>query len=130
LTGQINEHLYRTTDPRLSSLGGLAIGHDGNIWFSQTNPVQDGMNVYVRRVMRVDPSSVVFSGVGQSHDVSVTESYYHDAWTASTSDPGVATVMQGNPQSVFAIESTGPGSATITIADAKHNDFQVQVTVH
>src|SRR5215472_12920386 len=40
LTGAIKEYLYPTTDRYVSFLGGLAIGKDGNVWFSQTNPVQ------------------------------------------------------------------------------------------
>ena len=129
LSGKIVEHLYPTTNRFLSFLGGLAIGNDGNVWFSQTNPVQDGVNVYVRLRMLVTPPSLTFPGVNQSQDVTVSEDDYAGMWTATTSNPAVATVQQGSNSNVFTITSTGPGTASITISDLRNNYFVVPVTV-
>jgi virginiamycin B lyase len=129
LTGKITEYLYQTTNQHLSFLGGLAVGPDGNVWFSQTNPVQDGMNVYLRLQLLVKPSSVTFPAIGHSREVRVFESDYASGWTASTSDDEVATVRPGPESNGFTITATGSGSATITISDERGNYFPVTVTV-
>jgi hypothetical protein len=129
LTGKVVEHLYPTTNRFISFLGGLAFASDGNVWFSQTNPVQDGMNVYVRALLVVKPSSLNFPGVNQSQNVTVTETDYPGTWKASTSNPAVATVKQGSSPNIFVIKSTGAGKATITVSDSTHNYFNVAVTV-
>jgi streptogramin lyase len=129
LTGHIFERLYPTPDRFVSFLGGLAYGNDGNIWFSQTNPVQDGVGVFERHIIDVDPPRVKLRGVGQSTDVTVTEKYHAGGWSAVTSDPSVATVAQGRSSNVFTIGAVGAGTAIVTISDSKDNDFEVPVTV-
>lgn len=129
LTGQIYERLYPTPDRFISFLGGLAYGKDGNIWFSQTNPIQDGIGVFERHDLDVNPPRVKLRSVGQTMDVTVTERYHDGGWTAVTSDPSIATVAQGGNSNVFTITAVGAGTAIVTISDSKDNDFEVPVTV-
>jgi streptogramin lyase len=128
-TGTVTEHKYPTNDPFDSYLGGIVRGADGNLWFTQTPQDNGSINVYVRLVLFVTPSSVNFSGIGQTKNVSVSESDYAGSWTAATSNPAIATVAQGSPSNVFVITSTGSGTATITVSDSKHNYFNVVVSV-
>jgi len=51
------------------------------------------------------------------------------AWTATSSNTGVATVAQGSPASHFTVTSVAAGSAKITVSDAVGNSFVVHVTV-
>ena len=129
LTGKIEEHLYPTPNRFVSYLGGLAIGTDGNIYFSQTNPVQDGVGVFLRLDVDVRPARVNFSGIGESRDLTVTETHHVGGWTASTSNSNVATVAQGGAQNIFTVTATGSGTATISISDSRSNEFDVPVTV-
>ncbi len=128
LTGHITEWLYPTPDRFVSYLGGLAYGKDGNVYFSQTNPIQDGVGVFLRHELDVTPASLTLRTVGQSKSVTVTEHLYSGPWNGSTSDPNVATVSAGS-SNTFVIQATGAGSAIITISDPKDNNFELPVTV-
>jgi len=130
LTGHIAERLYPTSDRFVSFLGGLAEGTDGNIYFSQTNPVQDGVGVFLRHIIDVNPPKVRLGGVGQSAIVTVTEKFHSGGWNATTSDSNVATVSQGQNQNEFSIQAIGSGTAVVTISDSKDNDFEIPVTVN
>lgn len=127
--GKIVEHKYPTNDPFDSYLGGVALGDDGNLWFTQTTQDNGSLDVYVRLVLTVLPSTVNFSGVGRTQNITVSESAYSGSWTATTSNPAVATVTQGSPSDIFVITSTGTGLAAITVSDSKHNYFNVAVSV-
>jgi virginiamycin B lyase len=127
-SGKITEYRYPASNSDDSYLGGLAIGADGNVWFVQTTG-DDGIDAYVRLVLVATPGSVAFSGIDESQDVSITETDYSGTWTATTSNPGVATVAQGTIPNVFVISSTGAGSATITVVDSRHNSLAVAVSV-
>lgn len=129
LTGKIKEWLYPTSDRFVSFLGGLAYGKDGNVYFSQTNPVQDGVGVFLRHRIDVDPPRVTLRSIGETTNLTVTERNFLGTWAATSSDPGVATVSPGNSSNVFTVQATGPGTAIVTISDSKDNDFEIPVTV-
>ena len=123
-TGVFHEFSIPTVGSRPD---GIAIGPDGNLWFGETQA--DKIGVYVRLVISVSPSSINFSGNGQNQTLTVGEKKYHGAWSATTSNPSVASVMQGNQPNMFVVTSVGSGTATIDVADTKHNDFPVPVSV-
>lgn len=101
-------------------------GPDRNLWMTM-NGYKVG--VYIRLRIDVSPSSISFSGAGQSQTLVVNETNYNGTWTASTSNPSVATVVPGSRSDEFVVTAVGSGSAAIDITDRYHNDFPVPVTV-
>lgn len=102
-----------------------ASGSDGNIY---TLAYREGDIVArVLDVMKATPSSLKMSA-GTSEDFTVTERHYAGSWSATTSDPGVATV---SPVSggVFQVTAVGNGSATLTVDDEIGNSLPVSITV-
>lgn len=98
---------------------------DNNYWFWSDGDA----GVYVRLLMSASPSSISFSGVGQSQDVVITEKSYGGSWTAGTGDSNIATVAQGQKANTFIVTSVGSGSTKISISDSKSNTLLVPVAV-
>lgn len=99
-------------------------GRDGNLWFANYNDVE----VLIRLVLSVQPSSITFTGNGQQQTITVSETKYTGGWTATSLNPTVATVAPAS-QNTFTVTSVGSGSTSIDVADSKNNDFLVSVTV-
>jgi streptogramin lyase len=102
----------------------IAAGPDGNVWMAGGS----AMEIYILRQLRVTPKTLSFSGTGQTDDISVTEQKT-DAWTASSSNNGVASVSTTDDPHAFAVESIGKGSCTISVKDAVGNTCRVSVSV-
>jgi virginiamycin B lyase len=103
----------------------IAAGPDGNLWVSNHAAT---INVFIYRDLDVSPSSLSFSGAGQSAQITVTESG-KSTWTVKTTNPGVATVAHGRKAGEYVVTSTGVGTCKIVVADQLQNFFNVQVTV-
>ena len=126
--GQITEHKYPAANQFESSLGGIAGGLDGNLWFTQSNG-SGSVNVFIRRVLAVFPSTIMFSMIDQSRTISISETLYAGPWTATTSDSTVATVRRGPMSNLFVVTAAGSGNATISVSDSTNNSFAVPVSV-
>src|SRR5207253_8441935 len=74
---------------------GVAHGPDGNNWFTGSIGSTSAVFVKIRLLMNVAPSSLNFTAPGQTQTITVTEQNYPGAWTAQSSNPGVATVAPG-----------------------------------
>jgi streptogramin lyase len=108
----------------------VAVGPDGNLWyFWYSSPNRGGIGVDVLRDLSVSPTSVNI-GVGQSQTIIAFERGRPTGpLNASTSNPAVATVSPGSGDT-FIVTAQGIGSATIRIADSRHNFVRVSVAVH
>lgn len=104
--------------------GGIAKGPDNNIWFGEAQYLA----VYIRLVLSVTPSTISFTGVGQTQTLTVSETKYKGPWTASSLNPAVATVAPAS-SNTFTVTAVGTGSTSIDVSDSKKNDFLVSVTV-
>jgi len=107
------------------SLNWIALGPDGNMWF--TLEAKNEIGVYVINKMSVVPTSLTLQ-VGQVSSVTVSEQHYTGAWTAASSNDNVATVAPG-PPSVFNVTGVSTGTCTVTISDSMENSVPVVVTV-
>jgi virginiamycin B lyase len=103
---------------------GIAAGPDGNIWALDTLGKTD---VYIINILSVSPKTLTFTSHGQTLNLTVTEPGT-TAWTATSSNVGVATVKQGTSANVFNVTSVAHGTCTVTIS-AMNNSFPVKVTV-
>lgn len=103
----------------------FALGHDGNWW---TTTQTGHIDVYVLKVLSVSPSSIAFTGKGQNKNLTVAEAGV-TAWTASSTQPSVATVAPGTASNVFVVTSVGSGKCVVIVQDSIGNSFQVKVTV-
>ncbi|HEY5095903.1 MAG TPA: hypothetical protein VII69_12380 [Candidatus Eremiobacteraceae bacterium] len=102
----------------------LTAGPDGNMWANDSLGKTD---IYIINPLGVSPSSVTFH-VGNTQNLTVTEKGT-TAWTATSSNPGVASVAQGSPSNKFVLTANGLGNTTVTIKDAIGNSFAVKVKV-
>lgn len=129
LSGACKElaHQAKWTEP-----GAIATGPDGNLWFtgyplrSRTTPK---IGVYIVRVLLAIPATLTFTSPGQTQLVTISEANYTGTWTASSSDPTIATVTATSKSNVFQVMAVGIGSATIIIADQDQNSRGVPVVV-
>jgi virginiamycin B lyase len=103
---------------------GLAAGPDGNVWGIDTAGKTD---VFIINPLGVNPSSVTFH-VNNTQTLTVTEKGT-SAWTATSSNPGVASVANGGQANQFVLTGHGLGSTNVTIKDAIGNSFVVKVKV-
>lgn len=103
---------------------GISAGPDGNIWALDTLGKTD---IYILHVLSVSPKTLTFTGHPQTQNITVTEPGT-TAWTAVSSNTGVATVVQGTPANVFKVTSVAHGTCNITVS-AMFNSFVVKVTV-
>jgi streptogramin lyase len=106
-------------------LYGLALGPDGNFWITSQ---QGHIDVYIRNVLTVTPSTLTFTGDGQMQSLTVKEPGT-SFWSASSSDVKCATVAKGKNNKTFNVTSVGPGPCTVTIKDKIGNSFPVTVYV-
>jgi len=121
-------HTVTSFTPPLSSGArpyAVAAGPDGNIWMDS---VGDDVDVLVLAPMKVTPTKLVFSGTGLTMTVTVSEKGV-SSWTASSSDPAVATVAQGSSASKFDVTSVAAGTCKVKISDSGGNSVSVKVTV-
>lgn len=114
---------------KMSRASAVALGPDGNEWFSGSVGSASAVFVHVRLLMNVSPSPVSFGAPGQTQPITVTEDKYSSSWTAQSSDSGVATVAPGSSNDTFVVTATGQGTCTVTVSDAKGNSFLVPVSV-
>ena|SRR5579864_5495662 len=103
----------------------FANGPDGNVWFTVTTP---NVGIYITQAMKLVPLSATIS-VGAQQTITVTEKSYTGSWTASTSKPAVATVMQGGSSDQFVVTGNAAGSCKITIKDSMGNSAPASITV-
>lgn len=103
----------------------VAAGPDGNVWMDS---VGGDIDVLVIDPMKVVPTKLTFPGTGQMMTVTVSEKGVA-SWTASSSNPGVATVVQGGTASTFDVTSVGAGTCKVKISDSVGNSVSVKVTV-
>jgi len=105
--------------------GFMALGGDGNIWFTQgsTNDVA----VYVRHILSVNPSSLQLKA-GQQATLTATETGGLTTLGAISSNPAIASVAPAG-SNTFTVTGVASGSCTITVMDHKKNTFPVPVTV-
>jgi len=103
----------------------LVLGPDKNFWVQESDAKTD---VFIPNPLTVSPSSVNFTGTGQTQNLTVTENGTA-AWTAKSTSPGVCSVAQGNKANVFVATSVGAGTTKITIADAIGNSYVVSCKV-
>lgn len=104
---------------------GLTAGPDNNVWALDTKGFAD---VYILHVISVAPTTLTFTANGQHQNIVTTEKGT-TAWTATTTNPAVATVAQGSPATTFVVTSVGSGVCHIIVTDSVANSFQVKVTV-
>jgi virginiamycin B lyase len=119
-------HYHQIPGPvETNNAPGIAGGPDGNIWFTHLTTV----GVYIEKVLAVSPSSITFTGPGQTVAISITENKYQGVWTAVSSNTSVATVAPGSGPTNFNVTSVGSGACVVTVSDAVGNSFNVNVTV-
>jgi virginiamycin B lyase len=104
--------------------GALALAPDGNFWMAGNGQ----MDVFLFNILTVKPNNVTLSGPGATTTVDVKEPGM-TAWTATSSDPSIATIAQGATNSQFVITAVATGSCIMTIADAIGNSALVSVVV-
>lgn len=103
----------------------LALGPDGNFWIaSETGHI----DVFILKVLSVNPAIIGFGFIGQQQTVTVAEQGTKK-WTASSSNTAVATVAQGTPGNKFVVTAIGSGSCTVTLKDKIGNRIGVPVSV-
>lgn len=107
----------------------VALGPDGNDWFSGAIGATSAVFVRIRLIMNVSPSQLSFSAPGQSQMITVSEQHYAGTWTAASSNAGIATVAQGNSGNSFLVTAVSKGTCTVTVSDKKGNSFPVPVSV-
>jgi hypothetical protein len=74
------------------------------------------------------PSTLSFNGTGLTQTFSAIDFSYSGAFTATSSDPKIATVKAASANS-FTVQSTGPGVATITVSESNGKTATCTVTV-
>jgi len=127
-TGACKELAFQT---RWTEPGAIATGPDGNLWFTGY-PIHGNtpkIGVYIIRVLSATPSTLTFTSPGQTQPETIGEAHYTGTWTASSSNPTIATVMATSKSNVFQVMAVGIGSTTITIADQDQNSIEVPVVV-
>lgn len=112
--------------PGTNGAGTLALGSDGNVWFTQFQ--NNAIAVFIRHVLTVSPTSLALQ-VGQTATLTASESGASGPLEAGTSNPAVATVASAG-SNTFTVTAVGQGSATVTVRDHRNNDFPVPVIVH
>ena len=110
--------------PSYSAVSTIAAGPDDNIWTNANAHI----DVYVLKVLTVNPKHLTFTTVGQMLSFKVSE-VGTTHWTAQSSNTAVATVAQGNISRKFNVTATGSGRCVITVSDAIGNLINVKVTV-
>jgi VCBS repeat-containing protein len=108
-------------------LNSLTTGPDGNLWVDTVGGTPD-VDVLVSDPLTVKPNVFSFSAVGQSSTLTVKQTGTTH-WTATSSNPAVATVVPGGTNATFTVRATGVGSCKITISDGSGNSVAVNVTV-
>jgi virginiamycin B lyase len=103
---------------------GITPGPDGNMWALDSTGHTD---VYILNVLGVLPASINFH-ISNVQTLTVTEKGT-TSWTATSSNPGVATVVQGSSANKFTVTAVGLGSTNVTVKDAIGNSFVVKVKV-
>jgi streptogramin lyase len=124
------QQFYSLKGPDITG-NAIITGPDGNIWFTEyfDGNESGAIGVYIRKVLKVSPSSVTFTGIGQTADLSAKEKGFDGSLTAATSNSAVATVTNGTSKDTFVVTAVGSGSATVTIADDEKNTYPVSVSV-
>jgi hypothetical protein len=102
----------------------LAAGPDNNIWAGSLS----GTETYLLRTMTASPSEFSVK-VGQSVDVTVSETNYSGTWTASTPNPPLVSLNPNSQNGQFHITGLAPGNTTVVIVDSMFNSIPVTVTV-
>src|SRR5215472_3212189 len=127
----IGEYNYKSQTvtgyiPPQSFAGPLSMiaGPDENVWTSAGQNV----DVYVLKVLTVNPKTLRFTGIGQQLSFRVTETGTSH-WSAQSSNLAVATVAQGGNQRTFVVTAVGSGKCVITVSDTIGNLINVKVTV-
>ncbi len=108
----------------------LTTAPDGNVWFAY-NGVDShaGLGAYVRMSMTITPSSVAFSGVGQTQLIKIAEANYSGTWSVASTNTSVVQVVSRPAPNEALLKATGPGKASVTVTDSKANFYDVTVTV-
>jgi virginiamycin B lyase len=104
----------------------VTLGPDGNMWVVTVHGGH--VDAYIRNPLDVSPTSLTFNGIGQQLELAVSQ-HGTTSWTSSSSNPLVATVVQGSNAGTFNVTSVGAGTCKIEIADAIGNFVKVNVTV-
>lgn len=107
----------------------IAAGSDGNLWF--TGGYNYKLSVYIRDVITTTPSSITFTGVGQSVKLVISETSYTGSWSVTSSNTSVATVtpVATTPPNTYVVKSVGAGTASLTVSDTIGNSIKVPVKV-
>lgn len=103
----------------------IALGPDKNFWGQESDGKTD---VFITLPLTVSPSSLNFSGTGQTSNLNVSEPNT-PSWTATSTSPGVCSVAPGNKASVFVVTAAGVGTTKITVKDNVGNSFVVSCKV-
>jgi len=103
----------------------FAAGPDGNIWFTNDNA---DIGVRVQLAITLTPLSATIAPGGQQ-TITVSETHYAGAWTASSANTGIATVAPGLTANTFTVTGVAAGKVKITISDSKGNSAVVVITV-
>jgi hypothetical protein len=77
----------------------------------------------------VNPTSLSFTAVGQTQTFTAQEMVYTNPFTATSSNPSVATLSPGSSYGSFTVTAVAAGSATITVKDSNGNSTTVAVGV-
>ena len=108
-------------------IGDLTFDADHNIWLTDWS--NERIDVYISHPLSVSPSTIILSGPGQEQTIQVSESAFSKQWSATSSDPGVCSVVGGSTRGSFTVTSVGVGTATVAVSDTRQNTFDVSVTV-
>jgi hypothetical protein len=107
----------------------MTLGPDFNLWLQDGSSNQN-IAVCTIRVLTVKRATVTLS-VGGQQALSVSEmQYMKPSFTATSSNPDVASVPSGSSPSKFNVTGTGTGSCSITISDTRGNSTSIPVTVN
>ena len=118
---------FRTYVPPYSSgtIAEIAAGPDKNIWAAESD---NKIDVYITAPLTSSPASVKFTGIGQTQNLTISEAGT-SSWKATSTDPTICTVAQGNQADIFVVTAVATGTTRITVKDAIGNSIHVPCKV-
>jgi streptogramin lyase len=111
----------------LGFISSIAAGPDGNVWALDQGGGSPAIDVYIRNELAVVPSSLTLTS-GQNATLKATYTGT-GVLSATSSNMSVVTVVPGSKAKTWVATAHNAGTATIVVADAIHNSFNVPVTV-
>lgn len=105
----------------------LVFGADNNLWITEAG--SNSIEVYDQHPQTATPSSISFTGLGQTQSFTVSELSYSGQFTVAGCPMSIATVAPSGPAKSFTVTAVGVGNCSLTISDNQFNTSQMSITV-